>query len=79
MPDEVGCDCHKGKPHHTKSYSSNPITRYACEFPRGSSDFFESDFTWASMKFSDADDKVRALLINVLVALLIMFIGCNFT
>lgn len=45
LPDELFCDCHKGKPHHTQFYQEHPIARYAREYPAGSSTFFETSFT----------------------------------
>ncbi len=47
LPDELNCDCRKGKPHHTQDYQSNPIVRYARQYPVGSSSFFETDFRGA--------------------------------
>lgn len=44
LPDELSCDCHKGRPHHTKFYQDHPVTRYAQEYPAGSSHFFETNF-----------------------------------
>ena len=42
--DELDCDCQSSKPHHTMHYKSNPIIKYAFEYPAGSSHFFESAF-----------------------------------
>lgn len=47
LPDELGCDCRKGRPHHTKSYRSEPITKYAREYPAGSVLFLETNFSGA--------------------------------
>lgn len=52
LPVDVGCDCRKGKPHHTKDYRKHPILRHAREYPAGSSSYFHSDFTTAFFKES---------------------------
>ena len=44
LPEELDCDCRKGKPHHTMFYKSNPITKQIEEFPAGSNQFFETHF-----------------------------------
>lgn len=44
LPFELGCDCHKGRPHHTQEYVRTPIVANAREFPAGSKHFFETDF-----------------------------------
>lgn len=52
LPVDVGCDCRKGKPHHTKDYRKHPILRHAREYPAGSSSYFHSDFAKAFIKDS---------------------------
>ena len=47
LPDDVGCDCSFGRPHHTDVYEANAILKYAREFPAGSSRFFQTDFQQA--------------------------------
>lgn len=47
LPDELGCDCRKGRPHHTKDYRSEPIIKYAREYPAGSVLFLETNFSGA--------------------------------
>jgi len=47
LPVDLGCDCRKGKPHHTNAYRKHPILRHAREYPAGSSSYFHSDFTKA--------------------------------
>ncbi|KAL8758976.1 MAG: hypothetical protein Q9184_003756 [Pyrenodesmia sp. 2 TL-2023] len=44
LPDNLLCDCRKGRPHHTKYYRNHPITRYAQQYAAGSSRFFETRF-----------------------------------
>lgn len=53
LPVEVGCDCRKGKPHHTKDYRKHPILRHAREYPAGSSSYFHSDFARAFVQDSN--------------------------
>ncbi|KAL8922762.1 MAG: hypothetical protein Q9172_003439 [Xanthocarpia lactea] len=48
--DELLCDCHGRKPHHTNHYKSNAITRFAQEYPAGSSTFFETGFNQAFLE-----------------------------
>lgn len=44
LPSELGCDCQDEKLHHTNSYQANAITKYAREYPAGTSSFFYTDF-----------------------------------
>ncbi|KAL9124224.1 MAG: hypothetical protein Q9217_006423 [Psora testacea] len=44
LPEELGCDCKDGRPHHRPEYQSFPIVQGAHEFAAGSSCFLESDF-----------------------------------
>lgn len=53
LPIDVGCDCRKGKPHHTKEYQKHPILRHAREYPAGSSSYFHSDFAKAFIQDSN--------------------------
>lgn len=47
LPNDLKCDCLKGRPHHVADYKSNPIIKYAKEHPAGSSKFFHTDFQGA--------------------------------
>ena len=58
LPTELGCDCLKGRPHHTSEYTSNPIVASACEMPAGSLLFFETDFQGAFVHPRGLDSKV---------------------
>lgn len=44
LPNDLGCDCREGMPHHTSFYRVNPIMAYAHEYPVGSTTYFETDF-----------------------------------
>ncbi|KAL8921130.1 MAG: hypothetical protein Q9208_005883 [Pyrenodesmia sp. 3 TL-2023] len=55
LPDNLLCDCRKGRPHHTKFYRNHPVTRYAQQYAAGSSRFFETRFTPAFQPFSDQE------------------------
>ena len=60
LPAELGCDCRKGRPHHTLSYRANPIIASVCEYPAGTSSFFDTDFTRAFASTTDNDGEVRS-------------------
>ena len=47
LPEELGCDCRKGRPHHIKDYKLNPIIKSAREYPAGSISFLETNFSRA--------------------------------
>lgn len=53
LPENLLCDCRKGRPHHTKFYKNHPVTRYAQQYAAGSSRFFETRFTPAFQPFLD--------------------------
>ncbi|KAL8819486.1 MAG: hypothetical protein Q9191_007727 [Dirinaria sp. TL-2023a] len=44
LPKDLGCDCHKGKPHHTAEYQKCPIIEWAVEYPAGSESYLQTDF-----------------------------------
>ena len=48
LPDELGCDCRKGRPHHSKDYRLNAIIKSAREYPAGSGTFLKTSFSRAS-------------------------------
>lgn len=50
LPDNLCCDCRRGKPHHASDYESNPIVKSASEFPAGSAWYLHTDFTRAFKK-----------------------------
>ena len=58
LPAELGCDCRKGRPHHTSSYKANPIIASVCEYPVGISSFFETNFTQAFTWNMDSEGEV---------------------
>ena len=45
LPDQLDCDCRKGRPHHSKDYILNPIIKSAREYPAGSASFLETSFS----------------------------------
>lgn len=51
LPEQLTCDC-KGRPHHTEYYRNHYITRYAQQYPAGSSHFFETNFAQAFQPLS---------------------------
>ena len=53
LPNDVGCGCHKGKPHHTEDYQKHPILCHAREYPAGSSSYLHTDFTRAFLSRSN--------------------------
>lgn len=59
LPDELHCDCRKGKPHHTVFYQSHAIVESAQEYPQGSSRFFETKFVQAFHTCNDDLSSVR--------------------
>lgn len=59
LPDRLGCDCRKARPHHTTEYQMNPIVKYAREFPVGTSSYFETDFQAAFERVASSEDQVR--------------------
>lgn len=59
LPMELGCDCRRGRPHHTLDYQMRPILRYAHEYPAGSSSYFYTDFTQA---FLSNSNEIRSCL-----------------
>ena len=58
LPFDLGCDCHQGRPHHTREYIGTPIVDRACEFPAGSAYFFETDFNRAFQQGPLTEDQV---------------------
>ena len=60
LPDELGCDCRRGKPHHTEFYRSNPIIKQIDEFPTGSNQFFETHFSKGYEEISSPGDEAGA-------------------
>lgn len=44
LPKDLGCDCHKGKPHHTPEYQNCAIIDWVMEYPAGSGSFLQTDF-----------------------------------
>lgn len=58
LPDQLGCDCRKGRPHHTVEYQLNPISRHAREFPVGTSSYVETDFQVAFERTATSQDQV---------------------
>lgn len=61
LPDELGCDCPVGRPHHTPEYISNPVVMHAREFPAGSSLFFETDFQGSFERITNLESRVSSL------------------
>ncbi|KAL8789645.1 MAG: hypothetical protein Q9213_001081 [Squamulea squamosa] len=61
LPEELFCDCHGRKPHHTAFYRDNPIVRFAQEYPTGSSSFFESTFKQAFWEKPQTNQVLPAL------------------
>ncbi|KAL8718237.1 MAG: hypothetical protein Q9225_004595 [Loekoesia sp. 1 TL-2023] len=59
LPEELCCDCRKGKPHHTDFYKNRPIIRYAHEYPAGSLRFFETRFVQAFQPRNDSPSDQR--------------------
>lgn len=47
LPDNLGCDCKKGRPHHTAYYLLNSISEHGAESPAGSQSYFDTDFSRA--------------------------------
>ena len=47
LPEDLGCDCHKGEPHHSQYYRPLPIVKSAREYPAGSNSFLETNFSRA--------------------------------
>ena len=45
LPEELNCDCHKDRAHHSTDYRSNPIVNSARQYPAGSSLFLETNFS----------------------------------
>lgn len=64
LPENLGCDCLKGKPHHTETYKTHPITKHAGEFPAGSSTFFHTHFRNAFALIIGGDAHVRSWLLS---------------
>ena len=58
LPADLGCDCHQGRPHHTQEYIESPIVHHAREFPAGSADFFETDFSTAFQQVARSEAQV---------------------
>ena len=44
LPKDLGCDCTKGKPHHTARYQLNSISVHSSEYPAGSSTYLHTEF-----------------------------------
>ena len=61
LPNDLDCDCKYGKPHHTDLYQENAITKYAREFPAGTSMFFQTDFQQA---FEESQVRIAATCID---------------
>ena len=59
LPDDLYCDCRKGRPHHTDYYKNHPIVKYAHEYPAGSSSFFETRFAKAFQPYIGNGSDVR--------------------
>lgn len=53
LPEELDCDCCKGKPHHTREYQEYPIVDWAVEHPAGSTTYFQTDFTQVFQRRKD--------------------------
>ena len=62
LPEELGCDCRKGRPHHTLFYRSNPIIGQFNELPSGSNQFFETHFNREINDVSPSRDEVCTAL-----------------
>jgi len=56
LPDELDCDCRKGRPHHTQDYEMNPVVKFAREFPVGSPSFFYTNFRGAFELSANPED-----------------------
>ena len=59
LPSNLGCDCHRGRPHHTREYVGTPIVNHAREFPAGSAHFFETDFVRAFQQVAHSGNLVN--------------------
>lgn len=57
LASDLVCDC-QGLPHQTREYVGAPIVKDACEFPAGSSNFFETDFDKAFQRVADSEAQV---------------------
>ena len=59
LPKDLGCDCRRGKPHHTPEYQKCPIVKWACEKPTGSASYLQTNFT---RPFRICNDRLHSAL-----------------